>query len=199
MVERKQTKYGIQNADLLGSKFKIGYSTLTGKFQTKLGGYLTILMGLLSTSMFFIVMSQFFSKEAPVVMTSVESGSRENSFNLYEGELYLPMALSLGPKVIPANQIRRYATIKAIVIKSEFKANSDPPGFEVTPVSSFDYVPCSEIEDPKMQAYIDKLVSLPGFRQLILCPDFRGLEKNFVATSDYFTYISMWPYIKVYP
>ena len=60
MHTKHKNKYRIQSLDFLGSQFKIGYSTLTGKFQTKLGGYLTILMSVLSTTMFFIVMSQFF-------------------------------------------------------------------------------------------------------------------------------------------
>ena len=199
MRASKNTKYGIQSVDFLGSKFKIGYSTVTGKFQTKLGGYLTILMGLLSTSMFFVVMSQYFSKAAPVVMTSSESGSRENSFNLYEGNLYLPILLTLGPIGIPAAQVRRYATIKAFVEMLHFKPQSNTHAFNITPFMSFDYKPCSEIEDPHMKAYVDSFVSLPGFRDAIWCPDFRGLHKEFVSSVSYITYISRWASVKIYP
>ena len=199
MASINNKKYGIQNLDFLGSKFKIGYSTLTGKFQTKLGGYLTILMGLLSTSMFFIVMSQFFSKDAPVVTTSIESGSRENSFNLYEGNLWSPLGFAVGPKVIPANQISRYLTLKALVYKSEFKVTPDYKGYQMTPLVSFDFKPCDEIDDPHIQAYIDSFVELPGFRKLMSCPDFRGLHKKFVASVEYITLINTCSYVKIYP
>ena len=105
MVKKNQSQYSIQTLDFLGSKFKIGYSTLTGKFQTKVGGYLTILMGVLSTGFFFVVMSQFFSKEAPVVMTSTESGPRESEYDLYSENLWFPIGARVGPVVIPANQL----------------------------------------------------------------------------------------------
>ena len=199
MSNPKDSKYGIQSLDFLGDKFKIGYSTLTGKFQTKLGGYLTILMGLLSTSMFFIVMSQFFSKEAPVVMTSSESGSRRTFFDLHKENLYLPLAFLVGPRDIPASQISRYVTLKAIVDEVAFKTNTGGNAFTITPFRSFDYKPCSEIKDPHMQAYLESFVSLPGFGDLISCPDFKGQEKDFIVTSDYITYVSKWTYIKVYP
>ena len=199
MRSPNSSKYGVQNLDFLGTKFKIGYSTITGKFQTKLGGYLTILMSVLSTTMFFIVMSQYFSKEAPIVMTSTESGSRETAFDLYGGNLYLPIGFLLGPREIPASQISRYVTIKAIVDVVAFKTNSANHAFDITPFRSFDYKPCSEIEDPHIKAYIDDFVSLPGFGDLVSCPDFKGQEKDFVVTSDYITYVSKWTYIKVYP
>ena len=195
----KNQKYGIQNLDFLGDKFKIGYSTLTGKFQTKLGGYLTILMGLLSTGFFFVVMSQFFSKEAPVVMTSTESGSREVCFDLYESNLYLPISALLGPYGIPATQVSRYLTIKAFVDKLEFDSGIGAEAFRVTPVNSFDFKPCSEIQDPHIKSHVDALVDLPGFGDLISCPDFRGLQKDFKASISYITYSANAVTIKVYP
>ena len=200
MGKKNQSKYGIQSLDFLGDKFKIGYSTLTGKFQTKLGGYLTILMGLLSTSMFFIVMSQYFSKEAPVVMTSTESGSRENSFSLYDGNLWLPFLLTLGPYGIPSNQASRYVTIKAFMEMINLKrTESKSHSFIVTPFMSFDYKPCSEIDDPHMKAHLDSFVSLPEFAESTLCPDFKGLHKEFVSATSYITYVSKWAAVKVYP
>ena len=195
----KKSKYGIQNLDFLGSKFKIGYSTLTGKFQTKVGGYLTILMGLLSTGFFFVVMSEYFSKDAPIVMASTKSGSRENSFNLYEGNLWLPIGMAKSTTIIPANQITRYVTIKAEVFSFHFKPQSKTHAYELFQHLSFDYKPCSEIDDPHMKAYVDSFVSVPGFRDAVSCPDFKVLHKEFNSAISYITYISQWANIKVYP
>ena len=67
----------------------------------------------------------------------------------------------------------------------------------ITSFRSFDYKPCSEIKDPKITGFVDSVVSLPGFRDLNTCPDFRGLEKDFKAVTSESTgkVVS----IKVYP
>ena len=192
------SKYGIQNLDFLGDKFKIGYSTLTGKFQTKLGGYLTILMGILSISMFFVVMSQFFKKDAPVVMTSTEFGSKVVSFNLYENNLYLPLGWMSQGKVSRAENITRFVTIMAIVNSVTFHPQSES-GFEVTPYRVFEYVPCSQIEDPKMKDFVQEVVSLPGTDKFMACPDFKGMQDDFVVSDNYQNYTFKWASIKVYP
>ena len=199
MPTTNSIKYGIQSLDFLGSKFKIGYPTLTGKFQTKLGGYLTILMGILSTAFFFIVMSQYFSKDAPVVMTSTESGSREMTYDLYEGNLYLPISVLLGPNAVPLNQINLYVTIKAFVDSFTTVLTSSTPGFKITPFRSFDYKPCGEIDDPKIADHINAFSTLPGTGNVIACPDFKGLEKHYKAVSDYLTFMGKAVFIKVYP
>ena len=199
MVKKSQSKYGVHSVDFLGSKFKIGYSTLTGKFQTKVGGYLTILMGLLSTAFFFIVMSQYFSKETPIVITSTESGSRRNTYDLYTENLYLPIGALVGPTGIPANQLNRYVTIKAFVDKIQFRTDSAAQAFRVSPYLSFDYRPCSEITDPHMVAHVKTLANLPGIGDLISCPDFRGLQKEFKGLMNYETFNSNTVKIKVYP
>ena len=192
-------KHGVQSVDFLGSKFKIGYSTLTGKFQTKLGGYLTILMGLLSTGFFFVVMSQFFNKETPIVMTSTESGSREAIFDLYQGDLYLPLGFLLGPKAIPARQINRYVTIKAFVDEAVFNPDSAEQLYNLTPRRYFSYKPCSLVKDPKITQYLELMSTLPGFKDLMSCPDFEGHHEDFVVSSNYVTYASNWTLIKIYP
>ena len=199
MSNPQNSKYGIQNLDFLGSKFKIGYSTLTGKFQTKVGGYLTILMGLLSTGFFFVVMSQFFRKDAPIVMTSTKSGSRENSFNLYEGNLWLPIGLFLGPNVIPAKQVSRYATLKARVEIIALVPRGNGHSYKFMSHLTFDYKPCSEIDDPQMKAYVDSYLVLPGLKDSISCPDFRGLNKEFVSSISYVSLIGKRSGILVYP
>ena len=196
----KNSKYGIQSLDVLGSKFKIGYSTLTGKFQTKLGGYLTILMGVLSSGFFCIIMSQFFSKEAPVVMTSSESGSREVVYDLYESNLYLPIGAVVGLSTIPADQLKRYITIKAFVDRTAFNADStSSETYSLTRVNSFDYMPCRDIKNPHIRDYLSSFVSQPGVADIVTCPDFRGLQKDFKQTTSYITYTGNLIETNVYP
>ena len=137
------SRFGIKSLDVLGSKFTIGYPTATGKLQTTLGGYLTILMGLLSTTMFVIVMSQFFNNDSPVVMTSSEFGSQVTVYDLYTQNLYPIIALYIGPKQIPASQISRYVTIKAFVDSIIFKPDAEADAsLEFTRFRVFDYKTC---------------------------------------------------------
>ena len=114
-------KYGIENLDFLGDKFKIDYSTITGNFQIKLGGDVTILMGILSMSMSLVVMSQLFK--------GCSSGHDLHRVRL-EGRLLQPLlAQPLPPArldVPRAENITRFVTIMAIVTQSPSTQSENP-------------------------------------------------------------------------
>ena len=120
---------------------------------------------------------------------------------MYEGNLYLPIGITVGPKGVPPSQISRYFTIKAFVEEIGFKIDSDSKGggFFLKPFRSFDYKPCSQIDDQHIQEHIKSFVAVPGFGDLITCPDFKEQEKDFVASSDYLTMAGNWVSIKIYP
>ena len=193
----KSIKHGIESLDLLGDQFKIGYSTLTGRFQSKVGGYLTILMGILSTSMFFIVMSQFFTKNSPVVMTSAEFGSKIATFNLYKENLYLILGFGIGVQYVDGIEIERYVTIKAEVL--DVVANFTTRRFEVIPFREFDFEVCMFSKDEHVRKYVKEVSSVPGFDTYFTCPDFRGLGEDFVVHDNYDNFTHKWLSIKVFP
>ena len=194
---KKAQNLGIQSVDLLGDHFKIGYSTITSRFQSKLGGYLTILMGVLSTSMFFIVMSQFFTKNSPVVMTSAEFGSKIATFNIYRENLYLVFALAIGPLRLDGSQIGRYATIKAEVV--DVVDNFTTRMLETTPYRDFDFEICKFTTDKHILDHVKEVSPVPEFVNFLICPDFRGLGDDFVVYDNYENYTHKWVSIKVYP
>ena len=190
-------RLGIKSLDLLGDQFKIGFSTITGKFQSKFGGYLTIFMAVLSTSMFFIVMSQFFTKNSPVVMTSAEFGSKIATFNIYQENLYLVFALALGPLRLDGSQIERYATIKAEVV--DVVDNFTSRRLESTPFRDFDFEICKHTTDQHILKHVKEVSPVPEFVNFLICPNFRGMGDDFVVYDNYENFTHKWVSIKIYP
>ena len=196
----KKFKYSIENLDTLGDNFKIGYSTHSGKFQTKVGGYLTIFMSLLSIGVFFVVMSQFFRNDSPVVMNSSEFGSQVKSFDLYQESLYPIFGFGIGLMGFSADEFSRFVTIKATVDSVVFKSNnSTKTTYDWKPHKSFDFKPCGEIDDPHMRSYVKKIVDQEGFEWLVMCPDFKGEEKEFVLYENHVNKTFKYVNIRVYP
>ena len=190
-------KFGIHSLDVLGDKFKIGFPTITGRTQSTLGGILTILMSLTSMSIFVLIMSQYFLKEAPIVMTSSEFGSQIASFQLYDENLYFPFAFAKGSNFVKATEMKRFLTVKIIVVEAAF--NPSNQRFDITPFREFDFIPCTETKDPNVLDVLYKVVSLPEFVELNICPDFQGQEQDFEVFDNYENYTHKWVSIKVYP
>ena len=196
----KKPKYGVESLDTLGENFKLGYSTHNGKLQTKIGGYLTILMSLLLIGMFFVVMSQFFYNDCPVVMNSSEFGSRINSFDLYQESLYPIFTFSVGLTGLTPEQYKQFVTIKATVDEAIFRSdNQSISSFDWRPYKSFDFRPCGEIDDPHMRKYVSQVVDQEGFEWLVMCPDFKGEEKEFALYQNYVNKTFKLVNIRVYP
>ena len=197
---KKSSTHGIKNLDVLGTKFRIGFPTRTGKLQTTLGGYLTIVMGLLSTTMFVIVMSQFFYSNSPVVMTSSEFGSQINTYDLYKESLYPLISIQLGLGDIPASQMKRFVTVKAFIDSLTFDTSpgaASPFNFSVFRI--FDYKICSEVDDPLIKKYVRELTDQEGFDQIITCPDFKGQQADFKMHEDYVNTHFKRVSIRIYP
>ena len=198
--KRSNSKFGVKTLDALGSNFKINYPTITGKLQTSFGGYLTILMGLLSTTMFVIVMSQFFYSNSPIVMKSSEFGSQVNTYDLYKESLYPIITVQMGLKQIRAGQISRFLTIRAYV--DEFFMDTNPQAespFKIVPLNTFDYKPCSQVQDPLVSNYVKEISSQERFDQLVTCPDFRGEQADFKVHENYETTVFRRVSISVFP
>ena len=105
----------MKSLDVLGSQFNMSYGTLTNKFQTTLGAFLSIGLGIISCILFVIIISQYFDTTDPTVTTSTEFNSGISKFNMYREELIMPVALMVGGKLLFGDQIRRFATLKAQV------------------------------------------------------------------------------------
>ena len=101
--------------DMMGREFSFRFDTLTKNFQTPIGGSATLVLSLISAVTFFLIFSQLFESDAPVVTSSVEFGSQEAEHDLYQQKIFNTFSLSNQGKLIPVEEIPRFVTIKVNV------------------------------------------------------------------------------------
>ena len=187
----------LKKIDCMGSNFSLKFPTLSGKFQTHLGGLITILVGIVSIGAFAVIMSQYFDKSQPIVTTSSEKGPAKLEFNLYREMMFTPIGLYLGPNYITSNW-ERYVTVKARVRK--LFLNESSYKMEITPFLEFDYIPCSQSTDPVVKEFMDLVdIKKIGLEKVYLCPDFRGKGDEFKVVDDFETHEFRVIYLNIYP
>ena len=79
---------GIKSLDIMGERFKFGYSKKTKKFQTNLGGCVSLIVTILSFAALILILSQYFDTSSPVVTTSRELSTEAQSLNAYGKDLF---------------------------------------------------------------------------------------------------------------
>ena len=84
----------MKKLDFMGAKFSFGFKTMTGAFQTRIGGVITLVLGALSLGFFAYTMIEYTNTESPIVNTSTELNDENQSFNLYQEDLYLMLSFS---------------------------------------------------------------------------------------------------------
>ena len=172
---------GFHSLDIIGSKFNFSFNSSTGRFQTKIGGYITVLMSLFSLGVFTLITSQIFDTDSPIVTASNEFGSKIVSFQLYDEEIITPIMLENRGQFI-TDQIERYTTIRLEV--STFAENKETKKMEVAVAQTYEYVPCTTIKDQHVLDVMNKLISTPDFISFNLCPDFKGTQKEYSVTHN---------------
>ena len=178
-----ERKLGSHSVDLMGGNFCFNYDTITGKHQTTVGGYVTILLTIVVLLSSLAIFSQYFNTEAPVVTSSTEFSSKLTEIDLYDQELSTPFLLQFGTNFVPANKALRYVTPKLVVLKTAFDNQTNT--FESELVHTFDYAPCSELSDPQLNKIIAKMdASLSQIKSNVLCPDFKNASKVFKLYRD---------------
>ena len=195
----KNNSRGIKSLDILGNKFSLTFPTSSGKFQTSLGGYITIAMTIVGLGISLVVLSQYFRKDAPVVTASSEFGSQITEFNLYDEDLYSPIGMGLGPTVlIPAKEMPKYVTLVAMIAQNYYDHIKQIQVYNAP--QYIDFVDCESQSDPKVQKVLNEIVKDNGLKQMMSCPDFGK-----VSSTDFYvkTNLTMHLYrsirIVVYP
>ena len=182
-IHPKKCKWSIKSLDILGDKFKLNFSTKSGKFQTALGGYLTIAISLLSLATFVVILSQYFIKDSPVVTNSSEFGSQISQFNLYDENLFAPMGLGLGAdQLVPGFLAPKYTTVLAVIEETVF--NNATQTMEVTSTQNIDFTPCIDLNDSKIENILMEMVPFEEFKILMMCPKFTGIRKHYFVKND---------------
>ena len=179
--QQKQS-LGLKSLDFMGSKFSLTFPTPTGRFQTNLGGSITILMGVVSVTTFVVVMSQYFNKDAPIVTTSEEIGQRIMKFNLYRENLFNPLNFfNLNGMV--KRDWNRLVTIKAIITEEKF--NQAELIHDSVSSTTINYIPCSQIQDPKIKDFVARMGFPEAFSHIFLCPDLQNSPDLFTVVDNY--------------
>ena len=166
--------------DLFGGTFNLRFSSTTGTFQTKLGGHLTVLLGIIFLGFLVNITLQYLDTKSPIVTTSTELNSRDHVFNLYEEDLYLQLVLSNAFGFI--EDYERFATPKLRVYNMIF--NAPRKTYDIKMIKEFDYVRCSKIKDSKILGIMNLTHPSKEIQALSLCPDFAGSEDEFTISDD---------------
>ena len=185
----------VQAIDLFGGKFNLRFSSKTGTFQTKLGGYLTVLLGTASIVIMVNIMYQYFDTESPIVTTSTELNESNYLFNLYEQDLYLLIAFSNAYGFI--EDYKRFITLKLRVYDMIY--DSTRKSYNLQKIKEFDYVNCDKISDRKILNILNLTHSNKDIHELSLCPDFVGSENEFSISDDLETNIYRRAEVTFYP
>ena len=192
------SNHGIKNFDILGAPFKLKFSSLSGNFQTRIGGCLSIAISIAIVGLFLIITSQYFDTTDPVVTTSTEFKSEIFKFNLYEQDLLFPVALVVAGQLLFGDQHRRFATIKAQI--HEYHYNNQTNNYVLNVLHDFDYIPCNRINDTAILKLIAQVNSLSAqMNDAALCPDFRGIPNEYQSFDNPFNSSYKVAVMKVYP
>ena len=191
--------WSLKGLDLLGNKFSLSFSTNSGKFQTNLGGYITLALTLISLGTFILIFSQYFNKESPVVTTSTEFGSDAAEFNLHDEDLYSPIGMSLGPTVyILGHEIPKYVTVVATIEQTRY--NHSKLTLERDPTIFIDYIPCPLLKDPKIKKVLHEISPAEEFKWIVVCADLETNDpKDFYVKNDLIQHLSRDIKVQLFP
>ena len=166
------SRLSLASLDTLGGSFQLSFSSKNGKFQTKFGGYISLVISFTTIIAFILVASQLFSNNSPVVNISPEFNPDFVNINLYEQDLITPVLFKKGNKLIKdTTELSRYVTIQMNVIKSGFDVKT---GKFITSVpASYQFAPCNQEAQthPRFGELLNKLFAYrTGVKKYLFCP-----------------------------
>ena len=187
----------LSSLDLLGGGFQFDFETLTGRSQTTGGAIATFLMGIVTVTAFVIIIAQFFNTKYPTIINYSEFSKTLPSHNMYEAELISPIYLISGDNLVQKGEISQYVTVKGFLIEMDYSEGSDRQTPRIA--STFDFVDCKSISDPKISIFLEKIIDEESVKNSVLCPNYGQLSNQAVIgghnDSSKVTHLS----IKVFP
>ena len=187
---------GIKNLDIMGERFKFGYSKTSKRFETNLGGCLTLLITILSVAVLVLILSQYFDTSSPVVTTSRELSTEAQSINLYGKELFSWISLGQGGVFEPL-KMNNYVTIQGQIVKKTFDPQTNSTKIDLS--QKYNYIPCPEItEDRSVIDLTNKMIENADLR-VVLCPHFKEVNNEVTLSYDPENLSSSYIIVKVYP
>ena len=192
--QEKKTSF-VKSMDLIGGKFHLGFESSTGAFQTKLGGLITLALGVTSLGFLVHIVSQYMDTESPIVNTSTELNQKSQSFDLYQEDLYLMLIFSNAFGFIENYQ--RFVTPKLRVYDLIY--NSTKKSYDIKKIQEYDYVNCNQITDQKILQVGKLSHTHDDLTKLALCPDFGGDKNEFSIGDDLESFVYRRAELALYP
>ena len=191
----EKSRGGIKNLDIMGEKFKFNYKKEGGKYQTRLGGCITIVVAVLALILLAFTSSQYFDTSSPVVTTTRELSTSAQSFNIYGKELLSGTGVAFMNVLQP--QILNFITMKAQLIRNTFDPQTNTTKTEVS--KNIRYIPCSQITEDQSTIDLSRRMIPDADLTLFLCPLFKEVDNDVTLSSDPQNFSSTYLSIKVYP
>ena len=198
MPKTTQITSFITKIDLLGQKHTFTFKTLTGKFQTRIGGCITVLLSLVIAAVFPLILLQYTDKSSPIVTTSEESRPSHTIHNLYENQLITPLFFNLGGLNF-LKEIDQFVTVKGFSVEMEL--NNQTGGYDQVSVQEVEYKRCVDLNDSLVNNSVQLFAKAAShLNDHLFCPDFgRGLtESSQIFTREKSTKIRRF-FVKVFP
>ena len=174
------SKLSTASLDFNGTDFNLEFESKNGKFQTKLGGYLTLILSFITILAFILSASQLFSDNSPVVNINPEHNQDEIVTKLYDDDLTMPLMFKKGNKLISSpEELSKYFTVKL------FAANVSLiplKGWKVHWIHEFAVVPCNLIgeKNKRIKQLVDELFqNSETLKKYLFCPDLGDKQKFF--------------------
>ena len=162
--------FGISSLDLAGEKHSFEFPTVNRKLKTRIGGIISMIIGLVAILATVLLGAKFFDTSSPSITFSNQIGPND-PHNLAQELLVPPVTVYMEGSPILAD-ISRFATIKATFTHLIFNVTTGQGILNSYVVS--DFVNCKELNDP----YYNKLLSVIDdnnrFKGSLQCPDFKG-------------------------
>ena len=192
---KSKFRFGLSSFDLAGRKFSFEFPTVSRKLKTRVGSFLTLVIGLIACLATLLIGSKYFDTSSPSVTFSTEKGP-EIIHNLLKELIVPPLSVYQEGAPIQAD-IRKFATIKAF--SGTFIFDPTLKAFRPTFLRELEFVDCKELNDPYFNQLLEKIEDRNNFKNVLKCPDFKGNYSLAEALFDSENLVYRFVLLKIYP
>ena len=167
------SKLSTASLDFNGTDFNLEFPSNNGKFQSKFGGYLSLIISFTVILTFILSVSQLFSDNSPVVNITPEFNDGNVLINLYEEDVISPIMFKKGNKLISTpEELSRYFTVKFFAMDWYF--DDAATRYKVESSTEYRLTTCSKVggQHPRVTTLVDNLFeNSKSLKKYLFCPD----------------------------
>ena len=195
------SKLSTASLDFNGSPFNLEFASKNGKFQTKFGGYLSLIISFTVILTFILSVSQLFSDNSPVVNITPVSYPDEMITKLYDEDLVMPLMFKKGKKLISSpEELSKYFTVKTFAVQRDFDAVQSR--FLNLWVHDFPLILCSQVREKnqRIKNSVNQLFEhSQSLKKYTFCPDLGDKTEFFRLSTARKTLVRTNIYVRFYP